>query len=392
MKKFIAVAAMLSVMFFGFGTSQALIGVPDDVPGTDILVPFFYVSMPGFGDENTLITITDVKAPGGYNGLPGIQGTNLRMRVYTIDSFCVHDAPVRLTPFDVYSDNMMRIIVEDMSPAAIAALATDTDLVPGDDHYAGYVIFFNNSYPNFALPAIPPWDNLISHIYQVYLSAGMAASYNGVSWEWDTAFVDPVRQLGIFGDEAFSANALYTGKWLLGAAAPAPVNAAWFRLMARYFIMDDVADSLLMIWLEANLSAAPAGFDPTILSPIPVPGVLHCYFFNEDEDVFSAFIPLIHELNIINVRDIVPGGLFVDYPWGGWINISTPDDFGVGWNYPVWDPTLPGFRMTDLGAYRQWVAYSWQRAIGPAAEAWEVIHPVHRDADIGPNFVPAPWW
>jgi hypothetical protein len=33
MKKFIAVAAILSVMFLGTGTSQALMGVPDAVPG-----------------------------------------------------------------------------------------------------------------------------------------------------------------------------------------------------------------------------------------------------------------------------------------------------------------------------------------------------------------------
>jgi hypothetical protein len=41
MKKLIAVAAMLSVMFFGFGTSQALVGMPDAVPGTHLIQPFF---------------------------------------------------------------------------------------------------------------------------------------------------------------------------------------------------------------------------------------------------------------------------------------------------------------------------------------------------------------
>ena len=362
MKKFIAVAAMLSVMFFGFGTAQALVGVPDDVPGTDILVPFFYVSMAGHGNENTLLTITDVEGPGG---LPwGLEvDTILHMRVYTIDSLRVYDKLITLTPFDVYSDDMLRIIMDDMSPAARAALEVGT-------HYAGYVIFFNNSYLT---------DHLISNIYQVYLPAGMAAGYNGVSWEFDNAF-DPGRQLGIFGDEAFSANALYTGKFLLGTGAPAPTNADWFRLMSRYFVYDDVGESLLMIWLEANLSG------------IPVPGMLHCYFFNEEEDVLSSNIPLVHELNIVNVRDILPGGLFNGYPWGGWIDITTPDSTGAGWNYPVWDPVANAWIPLDLGADRQWVGYSWQRAYGAAAEAWEVIHPMHRDAGIGAPFVPAWWW
>jgi hypothetical protein len=229
----------------------------------------------------------------------------------------------------------------------------------------------------------------------------MAASYNGVSWESGgvpnvaPVVADAARQTddipAIF-NEAFSANALWAGKNLLAGFGPPAVNADWFRLMPRYFVYDDVGDSLLMIWLEANFSSAPAGFNPLIRSGIPVPGNLHCYFFNEDEDVLSSNISLGHELNIVDVREILPGGLFNGYPWGGWIDITTPDDQGAGWNYPVWNPLLPGFQATDLGAYRQWVGYSWQRAIGPAAEAWEVIHPMHRDADdlVGP-FVP-PWW
>ena len=382
MKKFIAVAAMLSVMFFGFGTAQALVGVPDDVPGTDILVPFFYVSMAGHGNENTLLTVTDVEAPAGFP--LGIDfDTILHMTVYTIDSVPVHNAYITLTPFDVYSDDMLRIIMDDMSGLGRDALRIDTHgSPPGLDHYAGYVIFFNQFWTT---------DNLISNIYQVYLPAGMAAGYNGVSWEFDGAF-DLPRQIGIFGDEAFSANALYTGKSLLATGLAAPTNADWFRLMSRYFVYDDMGESLLMIWLEANLSRAPAIFNPLILSPIPVPGMLHCYFFNEEEDVLSSNIPLDHELNIVNVRDILPGGLFNGYPWGGWIDITTPDIFNVGWNYPVWNPALPGFQQTDLGAYRQWVGYSWQRAYGAAAEAWEVIHPMHRDADIGAPWVPAWWW
>jgi hypothetical protein len=388
MKKFIAVAAMLSVMFFGIGTSQALIGVPDDVPGADILVPFFYVSMAGHGNENTLLTITDVEAPGG-NILPAfVFDTVLQMTVYTIDSVPVHDGRIRLTPFDVYSDDMLRIIMEDMAPGARADLAIDTHgSPPGLDHYAGYVIFRNNTWPRL--------DHLISNIYQVFLSEGMAASYNGVSWESGfLAVADPPRQTdnipAIF-NEAFSANALWVGKNLLAGGGPPAANAAWFRLMPRYFVYDDVGDSLLMIWLEARFSNAPAWFNPLIRSGIPVPGNLHCYFFNEDEDVLSSNISLGHELNIVDVREILPGGLFNGYPWGGWIDITTPDLWGAGWNYPVWDPALPGFQPTDLGAYRQWVGYSWQRAIGAADEAWEVIHPMHRDADIGAPFVP-PWW
>ncbi len=344
MKKFIAVAAILSVMFFGSGTSQALVGVPDDVPGTDILVPWIYVSMPGFGEENTLITITEVK------GIAPL--TNLLIWVQDIDSVTVWNSAASLTPFDVWGTDGLSLI-NMMSPLAQAALEIDTDGDGINDHWAGYIYFFNTT---------SLIDNLISNVYQVWLTGGMAASLNGVSWEFDNAFT-PARQTGIFGDEAFSANALWEGKNLLAFAATAPIDATFFRLMPRYFILDDIGQSLLMIWVEAALTG------------IPTPGLIHCVFFDEDEFALSSNIPIIHELNVINVRDILPLGLFAGYPWGGWIDITTPDMWGNGWF-----TDLNGNLIFD-GAERQWLGYSWQRAIGPAAEAWEVIHKAHRETN-----------
>jgi hypothetical protein len=334
MKKFIAVAAMLSVMFFGFG----------DVPGTDILAPWIYVSMPGFGGENTLITITEVK------GVP----TNLFLWLQDIDSVTVFNTGTKLTPFDVYVTDGLTLI-NAMSPLAAAALEIDTDGDGVNDHWAGYIYYFNIT---------TVIDNLISNVYQVWLSGGMAASLNGVSWEFDTAFT-PARQIGIFGDEAFSANALWEGKNLLEFAATAPFDANFFRLMARYFILDPVGQSLLMIWTEANLTG------------IPVPGLIHCVFFDESEFALSGNIPLKHELNIINVRTVLPVGLFAGYPWGGWIDITTPDMWGNGWFTDV------NFNGILDGAERQWLGYSWQRAINPIdpSVAWEVIHPMHRETN-----------
>ena len=350
MKKFIAVAAMLSVMFFGFGTSQALVGVPDDVPGTDILVPWIYVSMPGFGNENTLITVTDVKAPNA----PG--NTTLQCVMYDIDSHPVHNWTVALTPFDVYVTDGLAII-NAMAPGMAAQLEIDTDNDFVNDHWAGYVLIENTSWGN--APVIPNCNHLISHVYQVYLTAGMAAAINGVSYEhWDGFFAD-VRQTGaifpwrVWTDEAFSANALFVGKFVILGFAPPVGNATFFRLMPRYFILDDVGENLLMIWTE------------TLFSGIAPPGVVHCNFYDEDENVLSSNIPLVHELNILSVRNIVPAGLFPGvYPWGGWIDIRTPDVFGNGFN-----------------AAQEWLGYSWQRAIGPAMEAWEVIHPAHRETN-----------
>ena len=367
MKKFIAVAAMLSVMFFGFGTSQALIGVPDDVPGTDILVPWIYVSMPGFGNENTLITVTDVKAPNA----PG--NTTLNGVIYDIDSNPLHDWTVNLTPFDVYVTDGLTII-NTMAPGMAAQLEIDIDNDGTNDHWAGYVLIENRTWGNTPfLLAGQNCNHLISHVYQVYLTAGMAAGINGVSYEhWDGWFAD-ARQTGFifpwrpWTDEAFSANALLIGKYALtGQYDPLlpPPDAAFFRLMPRYFILDDVGENLLMIWTETNFTG------------IPAPGVVHCNFYDEEENVLSSNISLVNELNILRICDIVPAGLFPGvYPWAGWIDIRTPDVFGNGWF------TDANGNLIMDGAEREWLGYSWQRASGPAMEAWEVIHPAHRETD-----------
>ena len=139
------------------------------------------------------------------------------------------------------------------------------------------------------------------------------------------------------------------------------------RLMPRYFILDDLAQSLLMIWVE------------TLYTGIPVPGLIHCDFYDEAENTASSNIPIIHELNIIDVKTIIPAvlqpPLFPADAWGGWIDIQTPDGFGNGW---FTDANVNGI---DDGAERQWLVWSWQRAYGPSAEAWEVIHQAHRETN-----------
>ena len=372
MKKLIAVAAMLSVMFFGFGTSQALVGMPDDVVATDILVPWIYVSMPGFGNENTLITVTEV------NGM-ALPNTALMGWVNDIDSVPVFNFGAELTPFDVWGIDGLALI-NLMPLLAQQALEIDVDLDGVNDHWAGYVYLYNLNY----------LQNLMSHVYQVYLPAGMAAGIKGVGMEC-RPYADVQYQsngpnaipFSTFNwmDEAFSAHALWAGEWFLSVAAPLPApvpnpvlpavtgNVNNFRLMPRFFVMDDQGENLLMIWTE------------TFYTDILTPGNVHCWFYDEDEFGLSANIPVDHELNIIRLRDILPGGLFAGvYPYGGWINIQTPDIFNAGIISPQWNFDQNGNGITD-GAERPWLVYSWQRAYGPAAEAWEVIHAADRQVN-----------
>jgi len=388
MKKFFLAISLVAVLGFIAVPANALVGVPDDVVGTDILAPWIYVSMPGFGNENTLITITEVM---------GIT-TNLAGWVNDIDSVQVFNFGGVLTPFDVFGiDGLTLINMMGIGSLAEIALRTDTDGDGTPDHWVGYVYFFNLS----------TFENLISNIYQVYLPAGMAAAINGVSYEnkegqviypfysdnvaptWlqtNGPFAIPFSTFG-WMNEAFSANALNAGNarlsWDFVNAVPSPAPilyldfavglwtqaANFFRLLPRYFVMDAIGRSLLIIWTD------------TFYTQILPPGIVHCNFWNEDEFGLSANIPIDHELNILLVNQLLPGGLFPVgvYPQAGWIDITTPDIFRTFIVDPQWNFDWNNDGNTD-GAQRQWLVYSWQRAYGPANEAWEVIHPAHRQA------------
>jgi hypothetical protein len=197
MKKFLVAISLVAMLGFIAVPANALVGVPDDVPGFDIMIPWIYVSMPGFGNENTLITITDVV------GI-AIAGPELHCWVNTIDSVPVHNWEVEMTNLDVYVTDGMSLI-NSMAPLAQAALEVDTDGDGINDHWAGYIYAWNQTgTPN----------SLISNCYQVYLPAGMAVGFNGVSMEWFPLYFDIARQTNFpfdiagLGDEAFSANAL----------------------------------------------------------------------------------------------------------------------------------------------------------------------------------------
>ncbi|MBU0733677.1 MAG: hypothetical protein KJ573_16160, partial [Proteobacteria bacterium] len=62
MKKIFIAVSILAVLCFSVAPSQALLGMPDDVPGNDVVLPFFVVSMSGYGNTNTLLVISDLRS------------------------------------------------------------------------------------------------------------------------------------------------------------------------------------------------------------------------------------------------------------------------------------------------------------------------------------------
>ncbi len=361
MKKLIAVTAILSVMFLGAGTSQAVLSVPDAVPGEDILIPFFIVSMPGHGNDNTLITITDV------NGA-AVLGFEFHLRLYDVDSVERYNDWIHITDGDVYVTDALTL-VNAMAPLAKAALEIDLDLDGINDHWVGYIHFENVGAGT---------NDYISHVYQVSVADGMVAGYTGVSMEDATAVVDARLEaysgtgVGFLGLEAFSAGGLIAAEQLLTGAAFAAAD--WFRLLPRVYVADDTPNStnILIIWTDVELGAIP---------PVITPGLLHVDFWDEDEHALSSPINIPDELNFIDVKDIYPAGLTNLPPFAyiaGWIDIATPD-------YSVWPALGFGFEEDRL-----WLGYSLQRAAMADGTTLDVILEAHRQAGTVPPPQPRP--
>jgi hypothetical protein len=372
MKKFIAVAAMLSVMFLGIGTSQALMGVPDAVPGRDILVPFFIVSMDGLGTDNTLITITDV------NGIPlgtADKQSELRnafhLEVMTIDSEVVYNKMIKMTKYDVYVSDALTLI-DLMSPDGRTALEVDLDPdIDGNDHYVGYMRYQGVNSGNY----------FMSQLYQIAVADGIVAGYNGVSMEDEAGGGGSDHLIGydeFINVEAFSANALAAAKVLLNGdyhdlleGNEGEDAADSFRLLPRFYLHDEDSINYLIIWTD--FEDEDLFNDPVDLA---LPGTLHVNFYDEAEQCSSANITIDHELKFLNIRDIVPSGLFGTDPLAaGWIDLVTPDGS---------DNAQERWELNGQGAKRLWLGYSLQRVLanGSGNGTLDVIFEVHRDAGI----------
>jgi hypothetical protein len=341
-------------MFLGAGTSQALMGVPDAVPGRDVLVPFFIVSMDGFGNENALIILTEV---GGLDAVTA-DDTDVHLTVWNRDSVHVHNEAIEYTAKDVWFTDGLTLINK-MSPQARATCEVDLDGNEVNDHYIGYVYFDNPRKAN----------NLIAHAYQVDVGEGIVAGYLPSTLETFQEGHNPMVQgyysidnilqdFNLEDVEAFNANALWAAKCFeLGLE---PVGSATnLMLYPRFYLHDEFATNFLVVWTDEEAEDTVDG-NPEI----PLPGSVTINFYNEEEKVQSAPVIIDHELNIIDITDIVPDGLYqlpeIDWPHGGWIDL---DILGSAFN-----------------PQRYILAHIIQRCVLDATTTLDVIFEAHRDA------------
>jgi hypothetical protein len=413
MKKLIAVTAILSVMFLGIGTSQALVGMPDAVPGTHLIQPFFLVPIPGTsGTDNTLMTLTEV---GGLN----VRGQDLHWRIWNRNSVHMADGHEPYTAFDVVVLNAQELL-KNVSELKLIELEVDLDKdattgnIRGNEYYMGYITY-ENSNTTWPVPPFMPWvergvDNFIGHMYVVDIPTGRASGAIIPAREWaprsvlpfpgppnplhpesywpmqnaylDTSWVPPIGILPLpnFTDyEVFTAAALAYSRDREHSAAPFIFALpTWFRLLPRYYLKDGHGETFFFIWTSGNWGKF---FDDGLFDPDTYEVEVDIY--DEDENCLSGGVNLPYELNFINVRRTIPSN-WLDVALGGWFDIRwdigcvpTPDP---GVDFPwAWD-AIP------LAA--EWLGYSYQYAHSPDKSLnWNALYPMHRDVD---ELVPLP--
>jgi hypothetical protein len=357
MKKFFIVLSALAALMLCVVPAQALVGINDDVPGSDAIVPFI-CDISGSTGLNTLFVFTDVG--GSWTGTATAPTGRLHYTVNTTRSVTVHDGNWRGSPRDVVSSDAFTLLAE-MSTTAKAALAKDIDGDGTNDHYAGYMYVENMDTTGVAL-AQKETNNVVGQFYLVNLAAGKAAAANIPMKEYSTTLAatsgtpaivnEPFRNEMVskagtdINMELWSANALLNAQ-RLQAGLPTAANATQFWMFPRIFIVEGGVN-WMMYWLSANDAFAS--------------GVVHVNVYNADEVALSTNIPLDDEWHIYDAAIHLPAGLWTAYPHEGWIDMT-------------WATSTAALRTLEA------IGWVYQQATGSASESWTVMTPMWRDVD-----------
>lgn len=345
MKRAFIILSALGILAFMSGPAYALKGIDDSVPGSDILQPFFLVSIPGQGTLDTLIVLTEIGGKSGYEA--GKTKGYVHFKIFDKDSVHRGDYSFPYTPNDVLPYSVLYLLRTWLFTNGLPTLEIDLDGDGVNDHYAGY-IYWNNS--------LDTANNLIAHLYLIDLSGGQAAGVNVAAKEYapSSAGYDP-RQNVTNDDgveyEAFSADALaVSGFRERNDAVPASgLHADGFRIMPRYFLIDGNSKTYFIIWT----SKTPFALAKDVNS-------LGAMIYDESETAVSGSIPLLYELNIVDVADCLPSSWTP--PIGGWFDAEVP-------HYSGW--------YAD-----EFLAYSWQSADSTSTGLnWSVLFKVSRDVE-----------
>lgn len=324
MRKFFIALSVLAALTFSVVPSQALVGLPDDVPGSDVIMPFLVEKAGGL---NTFLVLEDVRGA----------GMNFHYTVWTTKSVTVLNDEMSDTTNGMLATDAWTII-SGMAPEILPELEITVD---GVVYYGGYITFQKVDAGKLA-----PANAIIGQLLVGDSQNGKYAGANAWIKEWNEDVI-PDGMVDANYIELFSATSLASAK-SLQVGDEGGVTATEFGLYPRYYINDANAATWLWIWKSTN---APADD-------------LHIYFWNNDEKKVSSNLPLPSEMNFVDVEPYLPLSLWpaTPYPKEGWIALETPDLSNAGFD-----------------ANREWAGYTYIFATGAASESWSYLTNMHRD-------------
>ena len=391
------------LLTFG-GQAHAVIGIPDDVPASTLLFPFFKVNPTPTPStrQDTLLAITNTANPGA--------DTWVHVTIWSVQSKHIYNFSVRLTPHDVFSCSLLDLLVnpgKQQKPCGVsqAPLGVVSQLQSGDI-LAGYVTADVVSQPTALFPGkagYPFADHniLIGHMYLVDLPTGSATGFNAVSIESEVfpdgstynagtgglgqpavAFDDDVQigfylnrcieeqgasascaPAGLYGNreriDGFSGNRIQT---LNGTGYPPAslLGDSPLSLILRYFSLSSLsARTEVWLWKDRVTAGAAAAVNLAV--------------YDEDENVHSITFNLPDEVNFAPTAQLITPGA----P-GGWFRVRF--DCGL-FGYCDYAPVTPATWGSSSAPTTpiQSVAYALQFANSQSASLrWDAVFPAHR--------------
>lgn len=329
-KRLLTLVALLGFLLIGIGKAHAVLGVADDVPGQDIVLPVICEGhhdplggSPIFGSLNTVWAIADHTPSADELCIDGIcsphdGGVGAVGAILTLfDRSSVHrfDSAECWSKNDVVSDDCQHLI----SSMSVQDQKTMEVTIGGITYFAGYVL-----YSQYAACAGRLQNRFTAWVYLNDVVRGFAAGFNGISLE---------NGAGPHLEETCNS----------GSCSGSVVAVEASLLYPRYFILNSAPDSFN--WWIFLVGSNLAG------------GGLSCFFCDEEEHCFSGGTSASFELNIINVADIIPGALF------------------PGSKFP-----RAGFAICSVGGSGSVFGWSYQRAVPTSLPGkLSVVHPIHRE-------------
>jgi hypothetical protein len=370
MKKFFIALSVLAALMLGVVPAQALVGMPDDVPGSDATIPFICSTDLTSGTGlNTLIAFTEVGSVTGAK--PATTDTSLSFYydICTVRSVTVYDNTITGTAGSVTSINAKTEVAK-VSDTKVSSLEVTID---GATYYAGYFHFESRNNSAAATQAeIISNNNALAQILFVNLAAGQAASSNVPMREYNNNIdnsggvvtnpaqnnMAPGALSGNANDyiEKFSPDALASAMELQESGTVAQTQATFFGLYPRFYIPEDTDANWLITWQCQNGTAAN-GLDS-----------MHINVYNKDEEVASTTVDWPDEVNILNVEAWLPNDIFAAAPYEGWFDFR-------------WDNITSG-TFEDVAKIQDITIFGWNYMItsGAASEVWTVLNPIPRQA------------